>query len=241
MGTVDLKHLLNWLNLHKCVNVCPAVFARLSVPLSLCLSVCASVCLCNMYLLPPLCNCCHFYCPGNVFCPPLWDAHAPPKLLFPIRTVCVCMCVCACEYTLPAPVFHCPTGCPLYSAAKQKFCRWFYWPIFGCVSFCFFQFLVFLLPLNASSFCMPAPPLSMTLPLLLLEPIAVYLDFFSTCFRFHKFFMASSVGFKVLLWFKHLLIVSAYVNRLGLSECVCVCLFVCVCICVSFLLWNCSD
>jgi len=123
------------------------------------------------------------------------SAHAPQKSYF---------------FCLP-PRFHLlarATGCPLYSA-KQKFCRWFYWPIFGCVSSVFFPY----------SFCWQQSFLHAFVPEANDRQSGIEFVYFGFSFLW-LFFMVLLLylrGFKVLLWFKHLLIVCAYVNSLSPS------------------------
>lgn len=101
----DFKHLLNWLNL--------GIGVRVSHRLSW---------LCKyLYLPQPLCNCCHFYCPGNVFCPLTRRTRPSRKKFLP--------CLPSSPYLplshffiLYLPHLLCGSGCPLY-LAKQKFRR----------------------------------------------------------------------------------------------------------------------
>lgn len=99
MGTVDLKHLLNWLNLHKCVNVCPSVC--LSVSLSARLSVCPLafvICIsCRHFVTVVI-----FIALGMFFVHHCERRTRPAETFFPIRIVCVSVCVCVSVHTLPA-------------------------------------------------------------------------------------------------------------------------------------------
>lgn len=152
------------------------VSVAVSAPLALCLSVCQTVCLFAFVICISrrhFVTVVIFIALGMFFVHHCERRTRPAKKFFsPSSLAWLPLCV---TFVCVCPVL---TGCPLYSA-KQKFCRWFYWPIFGCVSF-FGLFFLLILPLNAGSFCM--------LPLLLLPLVHWQFIWFSfRLFCFHKF------------------------------------------------------